>query len=134
MRILAKELQDTQELHPLAALEQAMGVLLAKQCQIISIPKRFTQIIREIWLLQYRFSKRLGTKPLILLEHARFRASFDFLALRALVGDESLELANWWTLFQDADEATKDSMLKETQSNTKPKKRRRKPKIQKAPS
>lgn len=134
MRVLAKELQDKEELHPLAALEQAMGILLTKQCQIISIPKRFTQIIREIWLLQYRFSKRLGTKPLILLEHARFRASFDFLALRALVGDESLELANWWTLFQDADEATKDSMLKETQSNTKPKKRRRKPKIQKAPS
>jgi poly(A) polymerase len=123
MRDLALQLQTELGIHPLEALEQAMGRILSQQCKIISIPRRYTQIMREIWLLQFRFHKRVGHKPQQLMMHARFRAAYDFLLLRAIAGDESLELAEWWTKYQEADEATREEML---HSEVKPKRRRRK--------
>lgn len=115
---------------PLPALEQAMSQVITEQNKVITVPKRFTQVVREIWLMQYRFSKRVGNRAFHLLEHPRFRAAYDFLALRALAGDESMELAQWWTTFQDADTNTQAKMVAELTppSATKPK-RRHKPKI-----
>jgi poly(A) polymerase len=104
-------LQKEEALDPLPALEKAMSQVIAKQNQIITIPKRFSQVMREMWLLQYRFPKRLGGQAFHLLQHPRFRAAYDFLALRALVGDETLELAQWWTLFQDASESEQTEMI-----------------------
>src|SRR5690606_8122907 len=96
----------------------------------VFIPKRFSQVIREIWLLQFRFNKRFGKRPLNLIQHPRFRAAYDFMALRALSGDESMELANWWTLFQDVDSEKQMQMIEETSKEDlpKPRKKRRKPK------
>lgn len=131
MRDLAQELQDEHQIHPLEALEQAMGQIFSSQARIIGIPRRYTQLIREIWILQYRFHKRVGNKPLALMSHARFRAAYDFLLLRALADDESIDLANWWTLFQDASESTQHEMLESliTRSGpSKKKKRSRRPK------
>ncbi len=128
----AKELQKT-GIDPLPAIEKAMSLVLAEQNKIISIPKRYTQIIREIWLLQYRFAKRLGGRAFNLLQHPRFRAAYDFMALRALAGDESMELAQWWTAFQDADEAEQTEMVAQlTPDLPKRKRRRKKPKSIKA--
>jgi poly(A) polymerase len=133
MRDLSLQLQTEEQIHPLAALEKAMGKILLDQSRIISIPRRFVQLIREIWLLQYRFSKRVGLKPMQLMNHTRFRAAYDFLGIRALAGDESLELADWWTQFQDADEATQLKMIEEAQSQSpaKPKRKRRRKKAKK---
>ena len=69
--------------------------------------------MREIWMLQYRFSKRKGKRAVSLLAHPRFRASYDFLALRALVNDAPLELANWWDKFQEVDIITQQRMSDE---------------------
>ena len=123
---ISEQIQKTEEIHPLAALEQAMGKIIAEQSQILSIPKRLTQIIREIWLLQFRFQKRVGLKPIQLMQHARFRAAYDFLGLRALAGDESIKLADWWTQFQDSDEEHQLKMIAEIEPTKSPKKRRRK--------
>ena len=62
-------------------------------------------------MLQYRFPKRSGKRAEHLLQHPRFRAAYDFLALRALAGDECMDLANWWTDYQDADSNTKNKMV-----------------------
>ncbi|WP_454782375.1 polynucleotide adenylyltransferase PcnB [Legionella sp. WA2022007384] len=126
----AKELQKT-GIDPLPSIEKAMSLVIAEQNKIISIPKRYTQIIREIWLLQYRFSKRLGGRAFNLLQHPRFRAAYDFMALRALAGDESMELAQWWTAFQDADEAEQGKMVAQLTPDMPKRKRRRKPKSNK---
>lgn len=126
----AKELQQT-GIDPLPSIEKAMSLVIAEQNKIISIPKRYTQIIREIWLLQYRFSKRLGGRAFNLLQHPRFRAAYDFMALRALAGDESMELAQWWTAFQDADEAEQADMITQLTPDAPKRKRRRKPKSKK---
>lgn len=110
---------------PLPALEQAMAYVLSTQIKTISIPKRFTMVIREIWLLQYRFTKRHGKRPFQLLSHPRFRAAYDFLAIRALSGDEDVTLADWWTKFQDVNEIEQNHMIKNCSQGT-PVKRRRK--------
>jgi poly(A) polymerase len=120
----AKMLQD-QGMDPLPSIEKAMSVVISEQCKIISIPKRYTQVMREIWLLQYRFSKRLGERAFNLLQHPRFRAAYDFMALRALAGDESLELAKWWTIFQEVDGAEQVNMIAQLQSPKGKKKPRR---------
>lgn len=118
-------LQNEMNLDPLPALEKAMSDVISEQNKVIVIPKRFSQIIREIWLLQFRFSKRHGNRAFNLLEHPRFRAAYDFLALRALAGDETLELAEWWTSFQDLSPNEQKKMVAELEASEPPSKRRR---------
>lgn len=126
---LSKKLQSS-GMDPLPAIEKAMSLTIAEQNRIISIPKRYSQVVREIWLLQYRFSKRLGGRAFNLLQHPRFRAAFDFMALRALAGDESIELAQWWTTFQEVDEAEQTNMVTLlTPAPSQKPRRRRKPKV-----
>jgi poly(A) polymerase len=126
---LSKKLQSS-GMDPLPAIEKAMSLTIAEQNRIISIPKRYSQVVREIWLLQYRFSKRLGGRAFNLLQHPRFRAAFDFMALRALAGDESMELAQWWTTFQEVDETEQTNMVTLlTPAPTQKPRRRRKPKV-----
>ncbi|MDF1827130.1 MAG: polynucleotide adenylyltransferase PcnB [Legionellaceae bacterium] len=121
--------EEHEELEPLVALEKSMNHVLREQCKITTIPKRHTQIIREIWLFQYRLQKRTGKRPQQLLEHPRFRAAYDFLALRALAGDESMELADWWTQFQDADFNIQNKMMADQKKKgTKRRRTRKKPK------
>ena len=128
---LSKKLQSS-GLDPLPAIEKAMSLVISEQNKIISIPKRYTQVIREIWLLQYRFAKRQGGRAYNLLQHPRFRAAFDFMALRALSGDESMEIAQWWTSFQEADEITQAQMIAQVTPPAPPRsRRRRKPKVAK---
>ncbi len=88
------------------ALQIAGGEVLSEQLRRVSIPKRFSLPMREIWTLQPRFAQRRGARPLRLLGHPRFRAAYDFLLLRAESGEADPELAEWWTRFQtlDADE------------------------------
>lgn len=120
-----KKLQE-EGIFPLPALEQAMAQVIMEQNQLVCIPKRFTQVMREIWLLQFRFEKRHGGRALKVLEHPRFRAAYDFMALRALAGDESMELAQWWTDFQEVDEVSQVEMLSKLAQPTKKKSKKRK--------
>lgn len=106
----AKKLRDS-GIDPIPAFDQAMSQLISEQNKIITIPKRHTQVMRDIWLLQFRFAKRSGQRAYHLLHNPRFRAAYDFLALRALAKDESMDLAQWWTTFQDVDEPTKEKMV-----------------------
>lgn len=110
---------------PLPALDQAMSIVISDQNKIVTIPKRYTQVMREIWLLQFRFAKRTGHRAFGLLENSRFRAAYDFMALRALAGDESMELADWWTIFQDATPEKQQEMVNTLSEPTPGKKRRR---------
>lgn len=124
----AKQLQES-GLDPLPAIEKAMSLIIMEQNKIICIPKRYSQVIREIWLLQYRFPKRLGGRAFNLLQHPRFRAAYDFMALRALSGDEEMLLAQWWTSFQEVDEVEQLKMVKDLSAGQPKKtKRRSKPK------
>lgn len=133
---LQKEIQIFKEEgdSPLEALEKAMSLVIHTQNQAVAMPKRHWQVVREIWLLQYRFPRRQGPRPARLLTHPRFRAAYDFLLIRALAGDESIELADWWTTFQEADPVMKEEMVKKIEIETallssasKKKKKKKKP-------
>lgn len=119
------ELKD-QGLEPLIALEKAMDKIIQQQAKTTSIPKRFVNVIREIWLLQYRLPRRYGKRAYRILEHPRFRAGYDFLLLRAKIGDENSELATWWTEFQTANDKTRSSMIKRLRNKNNPNRRKRK--------
>ncbi len=66
----------------------------------LSIPKIVQIGIRNIWLLQFRFTKTHSKKVFFTLEHQRFRAAYDFLLLRKHESDELASLGDWWTHIQ----------------------------------
>jgi poly(A) polymerase len=110
MQVRAKLLQRS-GVDPIPALDQAYSQVISEQSKIITIPKRHSQVIRDIWYLQTQFAKRKNTKIYHLYQHPRFRAAYDFFVLRALAHDESLELAKWWTTFQEVDAAQQEKMI-----------------------
>lgn len=63
------------------ALLKAQEDVLRDQNDLLAVPKRFTLPAAEIWGLQGRLVRRRQADRL--LGHPRFRAAFDFLALRA---------------------------------------------------
>ncbi len=107
---------------PIPALFQAMHDVSDIQAEKLSIPKRYSATMKEIWALQPRFEQRGGMRPYRLIEHERFRAGYDFLLLRCESGELSPELAEWWDEFAHADAETRKNML---QPDNSPKKRRR---------
>ena len=113
---------------PLQAMHLAMDEVLDEQRKSLAIPRRLDPLIKELWLAQPRFAQRSLGKAFRNLTHPRFRASYDFYALRAEAGDADLEIAQWWERFQFADEATQQSMLLPDDEPKKGKRRRRKKK------
>ena len=107
------------------ALHEAMDTVLEQQAGKLAITRRITGDIKEIWALQPRFEKRSGKSPLRLIEQPRFRAAYDFLLLRAQSGEIDMELADWWTRFQDADQAQRQAMLLPAPTSKKRRKRRK---------
>ena len=87
-------------LAPYPALQAAVGDVLERQLARVSIPRRFSTPMREIWSLQSRFAHTKGKRPQRLAAHPRFRAAYDFLLLRAESGEADPELARWWTEYQ----------------------------------
>ena len=83
----------------------AAEAVMSGQSRRISIPRRFHTPMRDIWHIQDRFLKRAPKRSVRLLTHPRFRAGYDFLLLRAEVGDAENELAQWWTTFYESDDS-----------------------------
>jgi len=123
MRRLAEE-HRAHELSPAEADQLASDTVISQQVSRISMPRRYTQMTREIWALQPRLTRRVGGTPFRLLSHPRFRAAYDFLLLRAEAGEEVTELAEWWTEFQGAKEVRRDELISAA-SKAAPAKRRR---------
>jgi len=96
------------------ALQEAGRALLHQQAVTIAIPKRFKLPIRDIWVGQARLQNRRGRRPYSMLEQSRFRATYDFLLLRAQSGEADLtELSNWWTQFQVANDQERKTMCQQ---------------------
>lgn len=106
------------------ALQNASADVLDRQLERILIPKRFSLPMREIHLMQSRLERPERKGSLRFLNHPRFRAAYDFLLLRAEVGDADPQTAAWWTQAQhergiDADTPAPDDAA--------PRPRRRRP-------
>jgi poly(A) polymerase len=107
------------------ALHEAMHQALDLQRDTLAIPKRFDATMKELWLMQPRFLQRGGHRPYRLLEHPRFRAAYDFFALRAASANAPQEAARWWEEFQDASPDRRERMLVSDEAGPKKKRRRR---------
>jgi poly(A) polymerase len=95
------------------ALRLASDRILHEQVRVLAVPRRFAQAVRDIWELQARFSNRSPRRASRLLEVPKFRAAYDFLALRSGDDRASLKLVDWWTRFQSADFGERKQLLEE---------------------
>ena len=108
------------------ALFLAMDEVLDAQAEKLAITRRVAGDIKDIWALQPRFEQRSGKRPYGVLEQPRFRASYDFLLLRAESGEVDGELAQWWTDFMNLDGDARAAMLLPAKPDEAKKRRRRK--------
>jgi len=99
----------------------------AEQVKCISVPRRFSNMTREIWTLQGLFTFKNERRVLRFLEHKRFRAAYDFMCLRARSGELPEEECEWWTLIQEVDNTEKKAMCNAVSpGKSKSRKKRRK--------
>jgi poly(A) polymerase len=114
-------------IHSTEMLLKASQGLLAKQHQRVAIPKRIVVLMQEIWLLQLRLIRPVrGKKYVNLLEHPRFRASYDFLLLRAQAGEEEVKpFVQWWSQFINSDDQQRQALLSQYPATSSQQPRRR---------
>ena len=117
------------------AIQKAATRILSQQSSSVSIPKRFTTVMRDIWGLQARFHYRAGKRAAAVLEHAKFRAGYDFLCIRAQAGEQIdngdlKQDCQWWTELQKQDAEQQKNTLFSAAGKKRPaksKRRRRSP-------
>lgn len=97
----------------------------AEQVKTISVPRRFSNMTREIWVMQGRFQFKNHRRVQGFLENRRFRAAYDFMCLRARAGELSEEECEWWTLIQEVDDQEKLAMCQAATPHKKGKRKSR---------
>ena len=105
----AQRIQQRQHSHP--ALQDAIDDAFNARIGDVSGRGKLAADMREIWMMQPRFDKRIGSAPFGLVEQPRFRAAFDFMRLRADVGEIDELLADWWQEFSLADDTLRQDMV-----------------------
>lgn len=99
--------------HLMPALQDAIDDAFNAKIGDVSGRGKLGTDMREIWTMQPRFEKRVGSAPYSLLDQPRFRAGFDFLRLRAQTGEIEMELAEWWEKFSTAYDDERHAMIEE---------------------
>lgn len=112
---------------PVYAAQQAANEVVGQQINRLTIPRRFTLPMREIWDLQLRLSNRSGKRANRLMELPRFRAGYDFVLLREQAGENLDGLGHWWTRYQEANVDDRQALVNElgTSRSGQPGRRRR---------
>jgi len=91
---------QAEKISTLPALQIAGSEVFSQQVKTIAVPKRFSQIAKNIWNMQPRFSNTRGKQPDRLVNHPNFRAGYDFFCIQSMVGLTTFQLCEWWTQFQ----------------------------------
>lgn len=134
VRLRALKMREDDDMGQVLSLQTAAAEIMLEQSRRISVPKRFSFPMREIWSLQPRFLNRQGKRPMRLMTHPRFRAAYDFFCMRAQAGEVDTELSDWWTQLQENNVATQQRPSEVTAKTHSKRRRRRRPGIRKAPS
>ncbi|RYF06017.1 MAG: polynucleotide adenylyltransferase PcnB, partial [Comamonadaceae bacterium] len=127
------DLRLAQRHHPLPALQESIDEVFDKRIGDVSGRGKLAADMREIWVMQPRFDKRVGTTPFSMVAQARFRAGFDFMRLRADVGEVEEALAEWWQEFQHADDARREDMIDQAREEQKSRQRKAQPVVRRVP-
>jgi len=115
---------------PFPALQDAIDDVFNARIGDVSGRGKLAADMREIWMMQPRFDKRSGATPYSLVEQARFRAAFDFMRLRADVGEIGEAIAEWWQEFSTADDVRRQDLLDQVREEQHKKARLRAPRAQ----
>ena len=110
---------------PFPALQDAIDDVFNARIGDVSGRGKLAADMREIWMMQPRFDKRVGNTPYSLVEQARFRAAFDFMRLRADVGEVGEAIAEWWQEFSNADDLRRQDLLDQVRDEQHKKTRQR---------
>ncbi|WP_020406104.1 polynucleotide adenylyltransferase PcnB [Hahella ganghwensis] len=113
---------------PIPAMHKASQKVIDAQVKHTALPKRFSQPMKEIWELQLRLPRRRGKSAQAIVEHPRFRASYDFVLLREASGEDLQGLGKWWTDFQEGDANTRQKLQQgqgQGEGKRRPRRRRR---------
>ncbi|MBI2770151.1 MAG: polynucleotide adenylyltransferase PcnB [Burkholderiales bacterium] len=97
--------------HPFPALQDAIDDVFNARIGDVSGRGKLAADMREIWMMQPRFEKRTGSTPFSLVEQPRFRAGFDFMRLRADIGEIDVVLGDWWQEFSLASDDLREDMV-----------------------
>ena len=100
---------EGQHAHP--ALQDAIDDVFNARIGDVSGRGKLAADMREIWMMQPRFDKRVGSAPFGLVQQERFRAAFDFMRLRADIGEVDEVLADWWQEFSTGDDAMREDLV-----------------------
>ena len=125
----ARRLAQGQHSHP--ALQDAIDDVFSARIGDVSGGGKLAGDMREIWVMQPRFEKRVGSTPFGLAEQPRFRAAFDFMRLRADAGEVDEILADWWQEFSMASDSIRQDMVDEVRAEQQQKPRS--PRVHRAP-
>jgi poly(A) polymerase len=125
----AKRVAERQHGHP--ALQDAIDDVFNARIGDVSGRGKLAGDMREIWMMQTRFEKRLGSSPFGLVEQPRFRAAFDFMRLRADAGEVDQLLADWWQEFSMADDNLRQDLVDQVREEQQ--QRQRAPRVHRAP-
>jgi poly(A) polymerase len=98
---------------PFVALQEAVESVFDAHIGDISGRGRLAGDMRDIWLMQPRFERRVGNSPYTLVAQPRFRAGFDFLQLRSQVGQANVDLVAWWEAFYGAEPPERAQLIEQ---------------------
>ena len=129
------EAMPPEQWHETGAILDACDQAMREAQSRIAIPRRFALGVREMFALQPRLEHPRGRRALRVLEHPRFRASYDLLLLRAKLGMASQETVDWWTRLQEVSNEERENMADDLGGSTPrregarrgPRRRRRRP-------
>jgi len=107
----AQRVKEHQHSNP--ALQDAIEEVFNARIGDVSGRGKLAGDMREIWMMQPRFEKRVGSAPFSLVEQPRFRAAFDFMRLRADDGEIDEVLSDWWQEFSLANDNLRQDMVDE---------------------
>ncbi len=96
---------------PFQALQQAIDAVFDARIGDISGRGKLAGDMREIWQMQPRFERRTPSSAASLVAQPRFRAGYDFLRLRADVGEIDTALADWWEDFHLGSDDEREALL-----------------------
>ena len=113
---------------------QAGDEVFAEQCRRVAVPRRVSSPANEIWHMQGNLERRRPRSIEPMLASKRFRAAFDFLALREGVGEVPRELVEWWAHIQDVGPAERQRAIQQLGGGDGNRQRKRRRRPRKRPS
>ncbi len=85
--------------------------VMATQAQTMRIPKRFYNMIRSVWLLQFHLEHQRPARIERIIQHRYFRAAIDFYELRAETRQANKDKAKWWRQYEKACAEERENLI-----------------------